>query len=880
MTYTARSLRVPLATVLMGTLACAEQTKDLEPELPPQSASTLDSSQALLSEGEEVTLTASRDTGLVKNPPNRNDGTLPLLSGDYAVLAFDSTQLDDAVGPTDLVLSAKLRLTLPSAGQARATIVGAHRMTKVWTELGATYKCAIDSNPANSTTDCAGATAWSLSAGSFPWVADASNGVAIARGQTGVVEIDLTGDVKLFLSSLKLNEGWSLVGTHVGDALFQSRESAAPPTLTLNVRRCNATLCDDGNSCTVDSCDAASQCVHTPAADGASCSDSNVCTVGDSCSSAACVPGAVAACGADAKIAINEIESSGGVPGDWVELINTGTKSVNLSGWVVKDSEDSHVSTLPANTVLAPGQYLVVEETSLGFGLGSADAVRLFDINGALVDSHSWTAHAGTTYARCPDGTGAFINAFSVTKGAKNGCAVFCPPTQAGCSVVLNEVESNGGTPGDWVELFNPGSEPADVSGWLFKDSEDSRTWSIPAGTIIAPSAYLVLEEGAFGFGLGAADSARLFDTTGKVIDSYSWTAHAGLTYARCPNGSGAFASSSASTKGAVNACAAPDPFSAWRGGNNVTPVDPQGLLASNLSGLHYEPANGVSPAVLWGVQNSPSVLWRFVAVGSSWVPATDNGWAAGKTLLYPNGAGSPDGEGVTRAEYSSSAIYVATERDNGASTTSRMSVLRFDTAQAGATLTATHEWNLTADLPVSGANAGLEAITWVPDSVLVSQGFRDENRSVAYDPAFYPDHGTGVFFIGLESSTSIYAYVLNHVTGTFQRIATVVSGQLGTMDLAFDREVGQLWSYCDDACGNRSTILRVDQTAGSATLGRLTIRARLERPTGMLNLPNEGIAFGVESECSGGVKSFFWADDAATDGRSIRQGTLQCGAL
>ena len=37
----------------------------------------------------------------------------------------------------------------------------------------------------------------------------------------------------------------------------------------------------------------------------------------------------------------------------------------------------------------------------------------------------------------------------------------------------------------------------------------------IPAGTTIAPGGFFLLEEAAFGFGLGGADSARLFDDTG-----------------------------------------------------------------------------------------------------------------------------------------------------------------------------------------------------------------------------------------------------------------------------------------------------------------------------------------------------------------------------
>ncbi len=74
------------------------------------------------------------------------------------------------------------------------------------------------------------------------------------------------------------------------------------------------------------------------------------------------------------------------------------------------------------------------------------------------------------------------------------------------------------------------------------------------------------------------------------------------------------------------------------------------------------------------------------------------------------------------------------------------MSVLRYDYyGTTGTTLTATHEWNLTADLPAAAANDGLEGITWIPDSYLRRRtGFFDEAANAVYDPERYPDHGTG----------------------------------------------------------------------------------------------------------------------------------------
>jgi Lamin Tail Domain len=123
--------------------------------------------------------------------------------------------------------------------------------------------------------------------------------------------------------------------------------------------------------------------------------------------------------------------------------------------------------------------------------------------------------------------------------------------------VKFNEVESSGGVPGDWAELYNTSATiTVDISGWIFKDSDDTHVYAIPAGTTIAPHGFLTLEEADFGFGLGASDAVRLFDASGTMlIDSYTWTMHAAVTYGRCPDGTGAFVNTTAVTKNAANAC-------------------------------------------------------------------------------------------------------------------------------------------------------------------------------------------------------------------------------------------------------------------------------------------------------------------------------------
>lgn len=578
---------------------------------------------------------------------------------------------------------------------------------------------------------------------------------------------------------------------------------------------------------------------------------------------------AIAPCVGHGCVVINEVESSGGVPGDAVELYNAGPDAIDLSGWVFKDNLEGSRSVIAAGTLLAPGAFLVIEETAFGgFGLGSNDSARLYDADGVLVDSYSWTSHASTTYGRCPNGTGDFYLQVSPTQGATNDCG----------GVRINEVESSGGVPGDWVELFNTGPVTLDLGGYLLKDANDTPFYTFAAGTTLAPGAYLVVDEGAatggFPFGLGGADTARLFDAAGGLVDAYAWSAHAVTTYGRCPDGQGAFAATGASTKGIVNDCSGgslPPPLPAWPGRNAVAAADVAGF-GGNVSDLFFEGGVGGAPSALWAVQNNPSRLFRFLPDGAVWVPERI------RTLRYPDGTGTPDAEGLTAAEGPSSVFYVATERDNDVGTTIRSSILRFDTAAPGDELAATHEWNLSAHLPIGGANLGLEGVTWIPDSFLTSVSFRDETRGHTYAPAEYPGHGTGLFFVGLESNGQIYAFALDHEGGTASLVATITSGASVAKALYFDREAEQLWFICGVSCFNATSILGVDQNPASPNFGRFKVLKKYAAPTTMPAANNEGIALAGEAQCVGGFKDFFWTDDGETGGHALRRDQVPCG--
>ena len=433
----------------------------------------------------------------------------------------------------------------------------------------------------------------------------------------------------------------------------------------------------------------------------------------------------------------------------------------------------------------------------------------------------------------------------------------------------INEVESNGDTT-DWIELKNNGATAVDVSGFVLKDSGENDPYTIAAGSTIAAGGYLVIVPA---FGLGGGDSARLFATDGSAVDSYSWTAHAATTYGRCPDGTGEFAITTSATRGAANSCTGDLVTAAWPGGTSISTVDTRDALGGNMSGLAYE--DSVAGDVLWAAKNGPGTLHRLVFNGTNWVPDATGGWSAGKLLHYPNGLGDVDAEAVAlTAAGSAGGIFIASERNNAMSGTSRPAILRYDAAAAGTELTASMEWNLTADLPDVGANLGLEAITWVPDAFLVSEGFVDQVTGLAYRPSTYANHAGGLFFVGLEANGMIYAYALNQSDGSFTRVASFTSGFPGVMDLEFEPETGALWAECDDTCQGRSAALYVTPT------GVFAVTTVFERPTGMPNLNNEGFAITPQSSCVAGVKPVYWADDSNTDGHAIRSGTIDCTAI
>ena len=184
--------------------------------------------------------------------------------------------------------------------------------------------------------------------------------------------------------------------------------------------------CAPTSDCQVASCTTQSGCMRNDRADGASCGGG----------AGACKAGV---CGASrSDVVINEL--SGGSAG-WVELYNTSSSAVDLSGWTIRDEGHWNVktqvfitATVPSGTKLAAHGLLAIAFG--GLNVGSADTVTLLTAGGALVDTHGngWAGQStsGKCFGRTPDG-GAWATAAlaSCSKGASN--AALPPPPTGSC---------------------------------------------------------------------------------------------------------------------------------------------------------------------------------------------------------------------------------------------------------------------------------------------------------------------------------------------------------------------------------------------------------------------------------------------------------------
>ncbi|MCA9169081.1 MAG: CotH kinase family protein, partial [Planctomycetales bacterium] len=150
-------------------------------------------------------------------------------------------------------------------------------------------------------------------------------------------------------------------------------------------------------------------------------------------------------------VVINELLTNTALPEvDQIELFNAGEAPIDVGGWYLTDGNNlTKFRITGPNTILAPGQYLVFNETELGFGFNgsSDDDARLIrpDANGRPV-SYADVVDFGPTLpgvsiGRVPNGTGAWHTLNSTSFGAPNVGGVLTGDLDGNGIVNANDID-------------------------------------------------------------------------------------------------------------------------------------------------------------------------------------------------------------------------------------------------------------------------------------------------------------------------------------------------------------------------------------------------------------------------------------------------------
>ena len=285
-------------------------------------------------------------------------------------------------------------------------------------------------------------------------------------------------------------------------------------------------------------------------------------------------PGAPNHLAAAGGLAFNEILarnqsavlSPWGTYADWVEFVNTGSVTQDLSGLVLADlDDDEKVWTFPPGVTLAPGATLLVwcddnrpptpaagQPLNTGYTLGgSGAALRLLDPRGWILDALDYGPQLED---RSVGRSGAdWVLLASPTPGLPNGS-----PAALGAltNLCINEWMARPQAGDDWFELYNRGDLPLDLSGVYLTDDPSVtglKKSPIPPLTFLDARSWLkFVADGArskgpthAAFSLDAlGETLRLYDPSLNLLDVVDFGVQAsGVSVGRLPDGSANFVS-------------------------------------------------------------------------------------------------------------------------------------------------------------------------------------------------------------------------------------------------------------------------------------------------------------------------------------------------
>ena len=369
---------------------------------------------------------------------------------------------------------------------------------------------------------------------------------------------------------------------------------------------------------------------------------------------------------------------------DIIELHNTGSTDIALTGFRIADSSNEYTFPIGSGKIVAGG-YRIIHSDTLGFGLSSGgDTVRLIDDEGVTLDEVSFgTQVPDLSISRVAGGNWALT---SPSINAVNKPAL----TLANAGAVrLNEWAGNTNyrLGDDFFELYNPAASAVSLAGMCFTDNLASRPsrHRFPPLSYLAAGAFLEVDSETFGFGLnGYFETVWLTGANGAVIDQADLIAqHADSSTGRSPDGGTTWANFAVPSPGISNATAATgyeDILESLRiteimyapsGGDNFEFIELQNIANAPLnlggvrftSGIDYVFPAGVTLAAKDFIvicKARTSFLTRYPGLGSKLAPGIYTGTLSNTGETLELALPSPWNLNILRFKYSS-AWYAST---------------------------------------------------------------------------------------------------------------------------------------------------------------------------------------------------------------------------
>ena len=180
--------------------------------------------------------------------------------------------------------------------------------------------------------------------------------------------------------------------------------------------------------------------------------------------------------------------------GEWLELHNSGTSSVDVRNWYFSNKASKTLTLNAASIVgfdannastytIAPGDYMIIARnaSTTFYVANSNDFMTLYDSSSGWVDEATWnSSSSGVSLEEDPsDPYNDWIPTSNPSPGSANtGGGGAGGPTYVQSDVIINEVMAdpwpsydNSSWPGgEWVELYNNGTSSIDLTGYWLQD--------------------------------------------------------------------------------------------------------------------------------------------------------------------------------------------------------------------------------------------------------------------------------------------------------------------------------------------------------------------------------------------------------------------------